>query len=128
MSRIPSNLSLCALLPINYYLVEYGLNYRNNPVLPPLVVSPSPDSRNTFWCSYSNFNSTVMFYWWFLEPILDIILRQKEVIFWKCDQFHSLGPFWQWAFSKQPSWHVFIIIWSYLCVTWAAFHLKWPFG
>lgn len=29
--QMPSNLSLFVLLPINYFLMGYGLNYRNNP-------------------------------------------------------------------------------------------------
>lgn len=117
------------LLPINYFLMGYGLNYRNNPFLPPLVASPSPGSPKTsFWCSHPNFNPTVMFCWWSLEPASDIILRQWEVSFRECEQLHSLGPFWQWALSKQPSWHVFIITGTYLCGTWVAFHLKWPLG
>lgn len=52
-----------------------------------------------------------MFCQWSLESIPDIVLKQQEVS--SCDQFRSLGPFYD-HLSTQPSWHVFAITWSYL--------------
>ena len=110
------------LLPINYFLMGYvWFELQKQPFLPPLVASPSPGLQNTsFWCSYPNFNPTVMFYWWSLEPTSDIILRQWEVNFRECDQFHSLGPFWQWAlwtaFLTCVYNHVELSLWHSSCL------------